>query len=195
MQGMQAEGAPIAGIARQGGAEPLAGGSLDGGSLGGDPQGDDSHGGGAAAAPAVTPAARLRSRLQRVELGLIVGGLAATWVLARDLSWSPRCGALAGYAAAVLLAQGLVRDVARLGLGGRVPVTRRMRCLCAESTLGVGLLLIGLTLLLLGLEEPVGLDRARLTGGLGALLALGFVAKDYVLVIRREEDHGSIALG
>lgn len=139
--------------------------------------------------------ALLRARLQRLELVLIALGLGATWALGDGLSWSPRCGALAGYAAAVLLGQGLLRDLLRLALGGRVPVTRRMRCLCAESTLGLVLLVAGAALLLLGLEEPVQVDRARLVGGLAGLFGLGFVAKDYVLVIRREEDHGSIALG
>jgi hypothetical protein len=145
------------------------------------------------------PRRALRARLQRLELGGLALALLAVWPLARDLEWSPRCGALCGYAAAVLLGQGLLRDLARLALasvGGvpRAPL-RRLRCLCAESTLGLGLLGAGLLLLLAGLEEPVRIDRPRLLAGLVVLLGVGFLAKDYVLVVRREEDHGSIAVG
>ena len=147
----------------------------------------------AAPSPAASATrARHRARLVRLELALLVVVLGASWAASAGLDWRPRFGALALYAAAVILAQGLIRDLLRLALQGRGQVTRRLRCLCAESTIGVGLLGAGALLLLLGLEEPVQVDRARLVAGMAGLLALGFVAKDYVLVLRREEDHASI---
>lgn len=144
--------------------------------------------------PAATRAA-LRRRLNRIELPALALAVLATFLLTPGLAWAPQSGALMGYAAAVLLGQGLLRDLLRLALAGRSSAPRRrIPCLCAESTMGLGLLLVGLLVLGLGLGGPVALGQPSLTAGLAAVLALGFVAKDYVIVIRREEDHGSIAV-
>lgn len=145
--------------------------------------------------PAPVSRAALRRRLALIELPALGVALVATFLLTPGLAWTPEAGALMGYAAAVLLGQGLLRDLLRLALAGRSGAPRRrVPCLCAESTLGLGLLAAGLLLLGLGLGGPVALGRAGLVGGLAALFLLGFVAKDYVVVIRREEDHGSVAV-
>lgn len=146
------------------------------------------------ACPIPTRPRGLRRR-ERVELALIALALPALWFAARDLSWSPRFGALVAYCAALFLGQGLLRDLARLALEGRKTATQKMLCMCAETSVGVVALLAGLSLLGLGLEERVTLTANRLTALVGALLAFGFVAKDYVLVLRRVEDHGTISVG
>jgi hypothetical protein len=135
------------------------------------------------------------SRTEKVELGLIGVAIMTTAWLSAGLRWTPAFSTLVGYSAALLLGQGLVRDVARLVIRRRAAGgSRRIMCLCAEST--IGLLLIGLAvgLTLLGLTETVAIGRIGLTLGLAAVLASGFVAKDYVLSIRKEKDHASVIL-
>ena len=78
---------------------------------------------------------------------------------------------------------------------GRKTATQKMLCMCAETSVGVVALVAGLALLGIGLEERVTLTGNRVTALVAALLAFGFVAKDYVLVLRRVEDHGTISVG
>ena len=152
----------------------------------------------AADAPLACPLPAQRKGLRRrewIELGVIALALPALWFATRDLLWSPRFGALVAYCAALFLGQGLVRDVARLLVEGRKTATQKMLCMCAETSVGVVALVAGLALLGIGLEERVTLTGNRLTALAAALLAFGFVAKDYVLVLRRVEDHGTISVG
>lgn len=136
---------------------------------------------------------------ERVELVLVAVSLGAAAALAEGLAWSVPFGRLVGYAAAALLGQGLVRDVTRLVVR-RVrrevaPPTTKLLCLCAESSVGVLLVVAGLGLTLLGIDQAVVVTRGVLVGGLAAVLLFGFVAKDWVLVLRRVEDHATIRVG
>jgi hypothetical protein len=144
----------------------------------------------ASATPWLTP-----RRLSQIELLgiplLVVSGwasLPACWL------WEPQLRWLFGYAAAALLGQGLLRDLARLVVRrGAALETRRLTCLCAESGLGLTLLLVGAGgLTALGVTQTVTLDPNRLALGLSGLLGLGFLAKDYVLVLQRVEDHATL---
>lgn len=148
------------------------------------------------AAPAVCPRPRRGLRTsERVELGLGAAALVAVAAATAGLEWSVSLGTLVCYAAIVVLGQGLVRDLARLLLRPGAPSKReRLVCLCAESTVGIGLVAAGAALLLVGSTAPLVIDRAELVAGLAGLFTFGFVSKDYVLVLRRVEDHGSITL-
>lgn len=149
--------------------------------------------------PAACPIPKRRRGLTRaggIEIALCAAAIGATWFLAAGLSWSPQLGSLLAYSAAVFLGQGLIRDLARLAARrGQGKPTQKLMCLCAESTIGVVGLVAGLTLLGMGIEEQVLVTGPRLTAILAGLLGAGFVAKDYVLVVKRVEDHGDIAIG
>jgi len=41
-------------------------------------------------------------------------------------------------------------------------------------------------------REPVELSQVSLTVSLAGLLLFGFVAKDYVVIVKKEKDHGSV---
>jgi hypothetical protein len=133
------------------------------------------------------------TRMEKAEAGLIVALVAAAWAATPQLHWMPAVGSLIGYAAALLLGQGLIRDVARL-LVRRVSSGQRQRivCLCAESSIGIALLVVGASLTFLGLTEPVLVSRLGLSAGIAGVLVLGFVAKDFVITVRREKDHARI---
>jgi hypothetical protein len=133
------------------------------------------------------------TRAERIELGLMAMTVAVVAWSTPDLRWTPAVGALIGYGAALLLAQGLVRDVAKL-VQRRVASAQRQRiaCLCAESSVGIGLLTIAIGLTLAGITEPVTISRGVLVAGVAVVLIFGFVAKDYVITIRREKDHARI---
>lgn len=132
------------------------------------------------------------TRLEKVELALIPVVAAAAFALAGSVRWAPRFGALIGYSAALLLAQGLIRDVARMLLFRAPGEKRKIACLCAESTVGLLLVLVALGLTLLGIEDTIALGRAPLAGLILGLLVFGFIAKDYVIIIRKEKDHASV---
>lgn len=129
-----------------------------------------------------------------VELTLIALVPLGLYLAQVGAGWRPRFGEAVCYACAVILGQGLLRDLALLWARrkGDAKPKRRAACLCAESTLGLSLLAVGATVLLLGIEERVTLTPGRLGLTLWVLLGVGFVAKDYVLSVRREEDHGSV---
>ena len=128
-----------------------------------------------------------------IESVLIAAVVAATWVWWGDQTWSLELRIAFGYTAAVVLGQGLIRDVVRLLVAGRPKGTRTFRCLCAESTLGLGLLLLGVGgLTCLGVTEHVRLDGSRLPLTLLGVLLLGLFLKDYAISIHRIQDHGDI---
>lgn len=133
------------------------------------------------------------TRAEKIELGLIALAVAGAWFATPGLRWTPAVGTLLGYSAALLLGQGLIRDVAKL-VARRVAEGQRQRiaCLCAESSVGLGLLLVGATLTLLGLTEGVRVSHVGFVAGVAVVLVLGFVAKDYVITVRREKDHARI---
>lgn len=133
------------------------------------------------------------TRAERIELGLMATTVAVVALGTPGLRWTPAVGALIGYGAALLLAQGLVRDVAQL-IARRVTSAQRQRivCLCAESSVGIGLIAIAIALTLAGISEPVMVSRCALVAGVAVVLVFGFVAKDYVITIRREKDHARI---
>ena len=149
----------------------------------------------APAACPLPPPKRGLTKLEKGELVAIPLALALLYAFTRELSWSPRFGALVAYASALFLGQGLVRDVVRLGIEGRKKATVKLLCMCAETTIGVVALVAGLAVLGIGIKDTVTLGGLGLTALAGAILAFGFVAKDYVLVLRKVTDHGGISVG
>ena len=147
------------------------------------------------AACPLPPPKRGLSGLEKGELLAIPLALAVLYALTREMSWSPRFGALVAYCSALFLGQGLVRDVVRLVLEGRKKATVKLLCMCAETTIGVVALVAGLTVLGIGIKDTVTLGGLGVTALAGGILAFGFVAKDYVLVLRKVTDHGGISVG
>ena len=127
---------------------------------------------------------------------MIVLTVLAVVLFTADSRWSPELRWVFGYAAAVILGQGLVRDLVRIAFRRAPPAeTFKMACLCAESSLGLVLLLVGVGgLTLLGVKETILIDQTRLGIGLLTLLLVGLIAKDYVIVIKRVEDHAAVRL-
>jgi hypothetical protein len=148
------------------------------------------------AAPEACPIPR-RARWRRrdtIEAVAIVLALAVAALATGELWTSLPLGRALATAGAVILAQGLVRDAVRLATRDPSAPRQRLRCLCAESAVGPVLVVGGILLLLAGIDAPVGLDRPRVVGALAVLLTFGFVAKDWVIVLKRVEDHGGIDL-
>jgi hypothetical protein len=135
------------------------------------------------------------TKLEWGELTVIALALPALFFGLGDLSWTPKFGALVAYAAALFLGQGLVRDLVRLGIEGRKDPTKKLLCMCAETSIGVVALAAGLGLLMIGIKDTVALTPMRVTAIAAGILVAGFIAKDYVLIIRRETDHGSVIVG
>ncbi|MBI4639257.1 MAG: hypothetical protein HY731_01095 [Candidatus Tectomicrobia bacterium] len=134
------------------------------------------------------------TRMEKVELGLIVLAIVGTWLLMGQSEWSLYFGVLMGYSAALLLGQGLIRDIARIIMmrGKHSGEKERIPGLCAESTIGMLVILLGLLLTLLGVTQRVALGRTGLTVLVGIILVIGFMTKDYVLIVRKEKDHASL---
>jgi hypothetical protein len=130
----------------------------------------------------------------RIELSLILAASAA-WLFLAPTQWQAPVGEIVGDGAALLLAQGLVRDLVRLAWKRRQSgTTRRILCLCAESSVGLTLIVLALAAVFLGIDQRLVVSHAALQVTPVLILAAGFVLKDYVLVIRRETDHGNVVL-
>ncbi len=148
-----------------------------------------------------TPVRRVGLRAgERLELALVVLAVAGVGLVASGRTWELPLGHLVCYAAALLLAQGLVRDLARLVVRRLRPppapdARLRLMCLCAESSLGSTLVVVGILLTLAGEGLPYAVSAPHLAAGVAVVLVVGFVAKDWVLVLRRVEDHATIDIG
>lgn len=109
-------------------------------------------------------------------------------------------GEVALLAAVVLLVQGLVRDLVRLRARRAAAETgHRVTCVCTESTLGVGLIVIG-TILLFGASSiafrvpPIAWPIAT-----AAITSFGFATRHLVLdwktrSLRWEPDHNGVVV-
>jgi hypothetical protein len=139
------------------------------------------------------------TRLEGLELALILASAPALWLASVELSWQPKLGTLLCDLAAVMLGQGLLRDLAlllrRRRAEGPPPPRAAEACLCVESTLGLLLLGAGALLLLGGLSEAVEVGQSGLGLGLPVFLLFGFAIKDYVLILRKDPDHANMIVG
>jgi hypothetical protein len=131
------------------------------------------------------------AKADKVEL-VTIGLASIAWAIFDRQSWSGAAGTLLGMAGALLLTQGLLRDVIKLALRRERSEKKRIACLCAESSIGLLLVLAGMALAALGLNQPVVASATAVLLGPPLVLVLGFIAKEYVVVIRKEKDHGSV---
>lgn len=148
----------------------------------------------APACPIPAPATGL-STFEKSELLTIGIAIPALFAATQGLDWTLPFGALIAYAAGLILAHGLVRDVTRLAIEGRKTPTESLLCLCAESTIGLAVLAAGSLLLAVGIKDTVSLTTYSLTALVAGILTLGFLSKDYVFVVRKVKDHGTISIG
>lgn len=132
------------------------------------------------------------------ELGLIVLSSGVLWLSTPDLSWTLSYGTLLCYAAGLILSQGLIRDlslIVKRRLKGEAKAEgARLKCLCAESSLGILVILLGSAMLFLGIEKSVTLSRWALTATVFGIMILGFLIKDYVVIVRKEKDHQNLII-
>ncbi len=131
--------------------------------------------------------------LEKLEILAIGVLLPVTWSATSQIECEFPFGQMVGLIAALLLGQSLLRDVV-LWFRGRKSQTekRRIGCLCAESTIGLTLALTAVGLSLLGITQVVTLSPAQCTATVAAVLLAGFFSKDFIVIIRKEKDHGSI---
>jgi hypothetical protein len=137
-----------------------------------------------------------------VELAAIVMASAAAAAGAVLLPESLGAGELALTAASLLLGQGLLRDL-WLKYGAQAghscaPVPGG-KAVCAESGLGIAVVIAGTALLLSGAGGAVQLSPARWAGLFLGAGALGFALRNVVVDLRArrirvEKDHRSIVL-
>jgi len=140
------------------------------------------------------------SLVEKFEVALIAAVAALFYVLAPALPDHVAFGNLLLGASALLLLQGLLRDLWLLAQTKRKPPQnppRTASCMCVESIIGITGVVAGL--ILLACEMGMLIPMKRWGWGLLALLALGtgFFIKDYVIEfrqwrIRRDKDHVNI---
>lgn len=129
---------------------------------------------------------------QRLEL-LLIAFLSLGWALVAPASHRLPLAEAMGMSAALLLGQGLVRDLVRLARRRKeTAAARRIVCLCAESSVGLTLVVLAFAALFLGVDQPVVVSHGALQWAPALILGAGFVMKDYVVTVRRETDHASV---
>jgi hypothetical protein len=124
-----------------------------------------------------------------VGLGLWLGAPQARLPITRPM--------LLVAAGVVLLAVGLVRDLARIALEGRPVVTAPDRHpgelrLCLESTAGLAAVAAGLAWWLTSAGPALPISIGVLVLALAAVAALGHLTRNLVVVVRREPAHRNV---
>ena len=140
------------------------------------------------------------SRLEYVEL-LLVALIAATGVWWTELlPESTTLGRVLMTGSAILLAQGLVRDLVLLMRARRrpgQPEPKQARCMCMESSVGAAGILAGAILLFGVFDIAVVMTALHWQVIVTTILILGFIMKDWVILmnpfrITRDPDHVNI---
>ncbi|HSI08038.1 MAG TPA: hypothetical protein VK985_05570 [Rariglobus sp.] len=140
------------------------------------------------------------TRAEKIELGLILLATGIVAAIAVHLPVELELGSFLAVAALALLGQGFVRDLwllTKQPKAGADAHREEVRCMCMESTVGLGGVLAGV--LLTAFAVPVTIRMVDwawpLAGGL--IWGAGFFIKDVVIQwspwkVRRVKDHGSI---
>ena len=137
---------------------------------------------------------------EKTELSLIPLLAGLTWLAAPLLPHQISVGTALVWASAMVLLQGLVRDLwllAKARRAARVDVPRKARCMCVESTVGVTGIVAGIVLLGAGIDRTFIVSRRGWGLAVVAVLGVGFELKDYVFEwrpfrLRRDKDHLNI---
>ncbi len=139
----------------------------------------------------------MKSR-QKVEIGLIPVAVIMVGLASRRLPVQVGVGALLVIACLIWLVEGGLRDLWLLYLLKSQPAApRRLACMCLESSVGLTGVVVGVILALCNVGGQIAFNPARWMLLTATVLALGFVAKDFViswrpLGVRRDPDHHSI---
>lgn len=138
--------------------------------------------------------------MARVEVALIIATTAVIAVLSRHLPASLELGSLFAISALILLVQGLFRDLwllrqQRKSAPANQPVA--MKCMCLESTLGLGGVLVGVILTAVGVTTRVPIAEWVWPILTGSIMTFGFLTRDVVITwspwgIKKHPGHGSI---
>ena len=137
---------------------------------------------------------------EKVELALIPVFGVVVWTLTPELPSKMGVGTLLLWASALLLFQGLVRDVwllRKAKVAKQTAPVRKLSCMCVESTVGAIGVIIGMALLGVDLDKLVGMNRCAWSLLPMLTVSIGFVIKELVVTwnpwrILREKDHLNI---
>ena len=140
------------------------------------------------------------TRVEWVEVGLVVAISIAALALPSEFLSDLTLGEAVLYLSALLLAQGLVRDLALLlrnrsaAHGG---VFQESQCLCLESAIGVAGVVAGAMLFVSPNAQFLAIADWQASLAVAATLAAGFFIKDLVITwnplgIRREKNPLSV---
>ena len=140
----------------------------------------------------------MQARAEKIEAGLIGVATVLVGLVSTQLPASLATGTLIAVAALALLLQGSFRDLWLIcSSRGQKPPTESAACLCLESTIGLGGVLIGLALTLAGIETTTIIKPQGWTVLALLVWSFGFATKDIVLqwnpwALRRIKNHGAI---
>lgn len=146
-------------------------------------------------------------RAEVIEIMLIAALVLGYWGFGEFLPGQLTLGNILLDLSALLLLQGLVRDLWLLSVARRIQAVHAttpqqpMRCMCVESTVGATGVALGLILLGTGFSDtPITLGTTGWTALILLVLVSGFIIKDWVFefspfTIRRDKHHMNIIVG
>jgi hypothetical protein len=140
---------------------------------------------------------------EKIELGVIAVGCGGVAWGAQSLPAELSLGAACAVLALGLLGQGLVRDLYILKQMRQMPraaqEAEEMSCMCVESTIGLGGVVVGVVLTAVGLTVQVSFSPMGWVAMAATTWLAGFLMKDWVIQwwpwqLRRVKNHGSIVV-
>ncbi len=140
------------------------------------------------------------TKAEKIELVLIPILGTGFWLMAPLLPDRVGVGRLLLWTSALLLLQGLVRDLwllARQKHSIEPEPLKKSRCMCVESTVGATGIIIGIVILGSGVDRLVAMNGWSWGLLVMLVVATGLLIKDYVvewspLRFRRDKDHMNI---
>lgn len=138
---------------------------------------------------------------EKTELALIFISIILLFIFSSLLPQEISLARLLLYCSALLLFQGLIRDLWYLYTNKQASSEEQQaeakQCICLESSIGMTGLLIGTVVLFGQLNVSLELTALHWVGIIGAILILGFLMKDLVFYwrsfqIRREKNHSNV---
>lgn len=120
---------------------------------------------------------------EKIELALIPLLGICSWLIASELPNQMDIGQLLLAMSAFLLLQSLIRDLWLLAnqRGTQPELQRKIRCMCAESTVGMTGIIVGIVLLGVGIDASLPMSNLSWSILVMAIMSLGFIMKDYVI--------------